>query len=239
MSMSNRARRMAQHHLRNRADAQLNLIPLIDILSVMVAFLLVYSTEVEVIQNSKGIEIPQSIAQTAPKQSVVVMVTKSDLFVQGEFIASIADIRAAPGPLVEPLRAALKRPLLVGREMTEKDLAQREITIMADKAIPYDVLKRVMATCTAADYGRISLAVIQKEKPVAPGQLKPGQERCCSLPTTANTSCPGKATRRRVRASARSCACCSSCWRSSASCFPSSIPRRARPSRTSPSAWRA
>jgi len=136
MSMSNRARRMAQHHLRNRADAQLNLIPLIDILSVMVAFLLVYSTEVEVIQNSKGIEIPQSIAQTAPKQSVVVMVTKSDLFVQGEFIASIADIRAAPGPLVEPLRAALKRPLLVGREMTEKDLAQREIPSWRTRRFP-------------------------------------------------------------------------------------------------------
>ena len=76
MSMSNRARRMAQHHLRHRADAELNLIPLIDILSVMVAFLLVYSTEVEVIQNSKGIEIPQSIAQAAPHQSVVVMITK-------------------------------------------------------------------------------------------------------------------------------------------------------------------
>ena len=146
MSISNRALRMAQHHVRNRADAELNLIPLIDILSVMVAFLLVYSTEVEVIQNSKGIEIPQSIAQTAPKQSVVVMVTKTDLFVQGEFITTVADIRAAPGPLVEPLRAALQRPLLVGREMTEKDLAQREITIMADKALPYEVLKRVMAT---------------------------------------------------------------------------------------------
>ena len=44
---------------------------------------------------------------------------------------------------------------------------------MADKALPYEVLKRVMATCTDADYGRISLAVIQKEKPVAAGQLKP------------------------------------------------------------------
>ncbi|HKD52874.1 MAG TPA: biopolymer transporter ExbD [Steroidobacteraceae bacterium] len=174
MSISNRALRMAQHHVRNRADAELNLIPLIDILSVMVAFLLVYSTEVEVIQNSKGIEIPQSIAQTAPKQSVVVMVTKSDLFVQGEFITTVDQIRASSGPLVEPLRAALQRPLLVGREMTEKDLAQREITIMADKALPYEVLKRVMATCTAADYGKISLAVIQKEKPVAPGQFKPG-----------------------------------------------------------------
>ncbi len=169
MSMSNRARRMAQHHMRNRADAQLNLIPLIDILSVMVAFLLVYSTEVEVIQNTKGIEIPQSIAQTAPKQSVVVMITKTDLFVQGEFIATVADIRADKNTLVEPLRAALKRPLLVGKEMSEKDLAQREITIMADKSLPYEVLKRVMATCTDADYGKISLAVIQKEKPVAAG----------------------------------------------------------------------
>jgi biopolymer transport protein TolR len=171
--MSNRALRMAQHHVRNRADAQLNLIPLIDILSVMVAFLLVYSTEVEVIQNSKGIEIPQSIAQTAPKQSVVVMITKTDLFVQGEFIATVADIRAEQTSLVEPLRAALKRPLLVGGEMSARDVAQREITIMADKSLPYEVLKRVMATCTDADYGRISLAVIQKEKPVAPGQFKP------------------------------------------------------------------
>jgi len=173
MSMSNRARRMAQHHVRHRADAQLNLIPLIDILSVMVAFLLVYSIEVEVIQNAKGIEIPQSIAQTAPKQSVVVMITKTDLFVQGEFVATVAQIRAAPGRLVEPLRAALKRPLLVGREISERDIAQREITIMADKALPYEVLKRVMATCTDADYGRISLAVIQKEKPVTAGQFKP------------------------------------------------------------------
>ena len=173
MSMSNRARRMAQHHMRHRADAELNLIPLIDILSVMVAFLLVYSTEVEVIQNSKGIEIPQSIAEVAPNQSVVVMITKDDLFVQGEHIASVAEVRAAPGAIVGPLRDALKRPLLVGKDVTEQDLAKREITIMADKALPYDVLKKVMATCTDADYGRISLAVIQKEKPVVAGQINP------------------------------------------------------------------
>lgn len=168
MSMSNRARRMAQHHARHRADAELNLIPLIDILSVMVAFLLVYSTEVEVIQNTKGIEIPQSIAQTSPKQSVVVMITKDDLFVQGERITSISEIRSARTPLIEPLREALKRPMLVG-DVAEKDLASREITVMGDKSLPYDVLKKVMATCTDADYGKISLAVLQKEKPVQPG----------------------------------------------------------------------
>jgi len=168
MSMSSRARRMAQHHARHKADAELNLIPLIDILSVMVAFLLVYSTEVEVIQNTKAIEIPQSIAQASPKQSVVVMITKDELFVQGELVTSIKDIRAANTALIEPLREALKRPRLMG-DVAEKDLASREITVMGDKNLPYDVLKKVMATCTDADYGRISLAVLQKEKPVQAG----------------------------------------------------------------------
>lgn len=172
MSMSGRARRMAKNHERHRGDLDLNLIPMIDILTVLVMFLLVYSTEVEVIQNSKGIEIPQSIAEAQPKDSVVLMVTTTDLFVQGEHVTSLAEIRASSSPLIEPLRAALKRPMLVGRAMTEKDLAAREITILGDKSIPYDVLKKVMATCTDADYGRISLATLQKEKP-APAGFKP------------------------------------------------------------------
>jgi biopolymer transport protein ExbD len=174
MSTSRRAQRMAQHHLRHKADAELNLIPLIDILSTLVAFLLVYSTEVEVIQNSKGIEIPMSIAQVSPKESVVVMITKTDLFVQGERVGSVQEVRDSKDAVVGPLRDALKRPMLVGKEMTERDLAQREITIMADKSLPYEVLKKVMSTCTDADYGKVSLAVIQKEKPVAPGQFRPG-----------------------------------------------------------------
>jgi biopolymer transport protein ExbD len=174
MSTSRRAQRMAQHHLRHKADAELNLIPLIDILSTLVAFLLVYSTEVEVIQNSKGIEIPMSIAQVSPKESVVVMITKTDLFVQGERVGSVQEVRDSKDAVVGPLRDALKRPMLVGKAMTERDLAQREITIMADKTLPYEVLKKVMNTCTDADYGKVSLAVIQKEKPVAPGQFRPG-----------------------------------------------------------------
>jgi len=171
MSMSNRARRMLQHQMRHRADAELNLIPMIDILSVMVSFLLVYSTNVEVLQNTKAIEIPQSIAEQQPRQTVVVMLTKDEMFVQGEAIATVAEIQATQGDIIEPLREALKRPTLVGQEVTEKDLAEREVTVMGDKALPYDVLKKVMRTCTDADYGKISLAVLQKDKPVPPGAV--------------------------------------------------------------------
>jgi biopolymer transport protein TolR len=172
MSMSNRARRMLQHQIRNKADAELNLIPMIDILSVMVSFLLVYSTEVEVVQNTKSIELPQSISEQRPRETVVVMLTKDDLFVQGERIASVSDIRNSAELIIAPLRAALKRPMLVGQAMTDKDIAEREITVMADKNMPYQVLKKVMSTCTDADYGRISFALVQKEKAVDMDQLR-------------------------------------------------------------------
>ncbi|MFO1401052.1 MAG: biopolymer transporter ExbD [Steroidobacteraceae bacterium] len=174
MSMSNRARRMLQHQLRNRADAELNLIPMIDILSVMVSFLLVYSTEVEVVQNSKGIEIPQSISEQRPRQTVVVMLTKDEVFVQGERVASVAEVSGSADAIIAPLSAALKRPTLIGQEMTDRTIAEREVTVMADKALPYEVLKKVMTTCTDADYGRISFALLQKDKPVDAGALRKG-----------------------------------------------------------------
>ncbi len=174
MSMSNRARRMLQHQLRNRADAELNLIPMIDILSVMVSFLLVYSTEVEVVQNSNGIDIPQSISEQRPRQTVVVMLTKEDVFVQGERVASVAEVAGSAEGVVAPLSAALKRPTLIGQEMTERAIAEREVTVMADKSLPYEVLKKVMTTCTDADFGRISFALMQKDKPVDANSLRKG-----------------------------------------------------------------
>jgi biopolymer transport protein TolR len=171
--ISGRARRMLTHHMRNRAEAELNLIPMIDILSVLVAFLLVYSTEVEVVQNNKAIQVPESIVQAKPRETVVVMLTKDELFVQGERITSIAEVQASPETIIAPLRDALKRPMLVGRRMSERELAEREITILGDKSLPYEVLKKVMATCTDADYGKISLATVQKDKPLDPGAFKP------------------------------------------------------------------
>lgn len=147
-----------------RDDAELNLIPLIDIMSVLVAFLLIYSTEVEVVQNSKGIEIPQSTAEVKPQSTVVVMITKEHLFVQGEPIATIAEVQSAATPLVEPLREVLERPMLASDASDTTAAAAREVTVIADKSLPFDVVRRVMATCTSSSYGKISLAVLQKEK---------------------------------------------------------------------------
>jgi biopolymer transport protein TolR len=147
-----------------REDAELNLIPLIDIMSVLVAFLLIYSTEVEVVQNSKGIEIPQSTAEVKPQSSVVVMITREHIFVQGEPVTTIAEVQSSTTALVEPLREVLERPMLASSS-SDADMSSREVTVIADKSLPFDIVKRVMATCSSSSYGKISLAVLQKEKP--------------------------------------------------------------------------
>lgn len=163
MSLSKRTRRGAQHE-RRREEVELNLIPLIDIMSVMVSFLLVYSADVETIQTSKGVEIPQSIAEQKPRDSVVVMITKDELFVQGEPIVTLDEIRAGKTPFIDSLTAVLRRPMLWTSD-AGSDLAQREITVIADKSLTYDVVRKVMSTCTSEGYGHISLAVIEKESP--------------------------------------------------------------------------
>jgi biopolymer transport protein ExbD len=93
------------------------------------------------------------------------MVTTEDLMVNGRVVAKVADLRGADAQLViEPLRAALREQADSSlRAAAQEDLAEREITIMGDKGTPFTVLKRVMATATAADYGKVSLAVLQKE----------------------------------------------------------------------------
>jgi biopolymer transport protein TolR len=76
-------------------------------------------------------------------------------------VADIAAVNASSEPLVEPLRRVLDRPMLLGGGGSDGK-ASREVTVIADKSLPFDLVRKVMATCTATTYGKISLAVLQK-----------------------------------------------------------------------------
>jgi biopolymer transport protein ExbD len=165
MSQSTRAKRMARHHERMRKGASLNLVSLMDIFTILVFFLLVNSAEVQTLEPPKALQLPESIALEKPRDTVVVMVTAEQVLVQGSAVVSTADVDAAEGVIIAPLRDALKAQTdraLVRAAAT--DLSAREITILGDRSVPYRVLKKVMATCTDADYGQLSLAVLQKEE---------------------------------------------------------------------------
>ena len=165
--------RIKKHRQRGHHGSHMALIPFIDMLTMLVVFLLLHSSDVEILPNTKQIVIPQSIAELKPRETVVVMVTKQDLMVNGRSVAKIADLIGNDAQLViEPLRAALQGQQQLDsslRAAAQQDLAEREVTIMGDKDTPFSVLKRVMATATAADYGKVSLAVLQKEVEVGAG----------------------------------------------------------------------
>ncbi len=163
MLKSARAKRMKKHHARNRQSTTLNLVSLMDIFTILVFFLLVNSADVETLPNTKDLQLPESIAEEKAKETVVVLIGEQDIIVQGRPVAKVADVIALEGNDIPQLREALKAQNdRVLRRESLQDTANREVTIMGDKEIPYRLLKKVMATCTASDYGRISLAVLQK-----------------------------------------------------------------------------
>ena len=163
MVKSGRAKRMKKHHKRNKGAGALNLVSLMDIFTILVFFLLVNSSDVEVLPNDKDIQLPESIAEEKAKETVVIIVGDEDIIVQGTPVAKVADVLATQGNDIPELREALlSQNDRVLRREAQDDIAGREVTIMGDKDIPYRLLKKVMATCTQSDYGQISLAVLQK-----------------------------------------------------------------------------
>jgi biopolymer transport protein ExbD len=155
---------MERHHKRAR-PASLSLVSLMDIFTILVFFLLVNQSEVQALDVPKNIELPESMAQARPSETVVVMVTSEQILVQGKPVANLSDVEASTEIIVQPLRDALKAQTdRFLRASAQADIAGREITILGDKTVPYRVLKKVMATCTDADYGKLSLAVLQREE---------------------------------------------------------------------------
>ena len=164
MSQSARAKRMARHHARSK-PASLSLVSLMDIFTILVFFLLVNSAEIQTLEPPKALSLPESIAQDKPRETVIVLVTADTVFVQDDPVASVAGVDRAGGVIIDPLKRALARQDdRILERAAATDASAREVTILADRDVPYRVLKKIMATCTEAGFGRLSLAVMQKEE---------------------------------------------------------------------------
>ncbi len=166
MMASRRAKRMSRHHARTKKSAGLNMVSLMDIFTILVFFLLVSSSSVKDLPNAKQITLPTSTAEQLPKETVVIMVSETDIVVQGRKVADVQQILKASNGEIKPLKEELMR--LTGRKLSQATRSVddkpivREVTILGDKEIPFKLLKRIMLTCTQASYSNISLAVMRK-----------------------------------------------------------------------------
>jgi biopolymer transport protein ExbD len=91
------------------------------------------------------------------------MVSPETVLVQGRAVMTTLELLNAKMETVVEITERLKQieQNIIGTS-TKTVVESKEVTILADKTIPFQVLKKIMSTCTGSGYGRISLAVVQK-----------------------------------------------------------------------------
>lgn len=164
MNDNRRMKRMARNN-RTVTSAGLNLVSLMDVFTILVFFLLVNSSSSDVMEPPKNIKLPDSIVETKPRETVIVMITPEQILVQGEPVVSTLDVINSKSSIIEEVKARLilQQKKVIG--INTKTVADsREVTVLAHRTVPFHLMKKVMASCTSAGYGKISLAVIQKAK---------------------------------------------------------------------------
>jgi biopolymer transport protein ExbD len=157
--------RRSEHKGRNKTMVDMNLVSLIDVFTILIFFLLSNVGGAETIASPRAIKLPESMSQKAPKETLLVVVTGSEILVGSKVVASVVDAVAVDGDLIEPLKAELD--LHVGREVVLKanEADSKRVTILGDKDIPYKLLRKVMATAARSGYTDVSFAVRQRFEP--------------------------------------------------------------------------
>ena len=165
MRNSRRIKRMSRNRLK---IGKMNLTSLMDVFTILVFFLLVNSGSVELVEAPKDVKLPESIEESKPRETVVVAVSPETVMVQGKVVAMVEDILNDDATALDPLAvrlAELSESVIGASTMTVAE--SQEVTILADKDVPFIVVRKVMSACTGEGYENVSLAVIQKPTQIA------------------------------------------------------------------------
>lgn len=163
MKMSRRAKRMERHHAQQKQSG-LNLVSLMDIFTILVFFLLVTSSNAQQLPKKKDIRLPTSIAKKAPEETLIIAISQKSILVQGFEVATIEEVTQDPSPLIAGLGKELLFQASKMRIVKTADgkVKGKSVTIMGDETIPYDLLRKILATCRDANYTHIAFAAMQK-----------------------------------------------------------------------------
>ncbi len=159
MKQSSRAKRIQRHYRRMRGIPGLNLVSLMDIFTILVFFLMVNSSDVQVMQPNTSVKLPVSVAEQPPRELLTVTITENDILVAGRVVGNVV-VAGNQEPLVID---GLKQELDYQASRSQvADPNGRPIMVVADRELPYRLLKRIMSTCVEAGFSSISLAVNRK-----------------------------------------------------------------------------
>jgi biopolymer transport protein ExbD len=151
----------------NEFDVQLNLVPLIDILTNILFFLLVgfAAQEMQYTQNAK-LRLPSATSNAEMKMSVSLTLSRDELLVEQVRVATILEngINAPmEGDKIVPLYEKLNTVRTARQQQTGGVSVNDDVIfLLADREIPFSVLSPVMKTSAMAGYPNFRFAVVKK-----------------------------------------------------------------------------
>ena len=161
MKNTRRMKRMSRNH--KKKLPAMNLTSLMDVFTILVFFLLVNSAASEVLEPPKKITLPDSVVETKPNETAVIIVSEKEVTVQGEVVALVDEIINSKQDAILGISNKLEEMKKNVIGISTKTISEsREVTILSHKTVPFKVLRKVMSSCTYAGYEKVSLAVIQK-----------------------------------------------------------------------------
>ncbi|MFP4415891.1 MAG: ExbD/TolR family protein [Chitinivibrionales bacterium] len=133
---------------------------LIDVMTILLVFLIKsFSVEGNLITPSEDLLLPLSESSKTPSLRPSVEITQQVLIADGRVVDSVNAIAARDSLLIPNLANWLSD--IDGRPGPE---GMQEIMIQADRDLPFDIVKRVMFTCSKSGVKDFTVLVLQEEQ---------------------------------------------------------------------------
>ena len=143
---------------------ELNMNSMMDMMTIILLFLLKsFSTDGALVSQSEDLSLPTSFRADKPKKELNVAISQDHIIVNDVPIIELAtlppDEMMIPGLNAKLAEYAEQEKLLeleVGKEFTH------QVIIQGDRAIPFEILIKVMYTCSQSEFYKMRLLTVKK-----------------------------------------------------------------------------
>jgi biopolymer transport protein ExbD len=166
MARKKRKEREAEGEIR-----ELNITAMMDMMTIILVFLLKsYSASSASMTASEDVRPPISTTRATPRDTVAVTITPKHILVGDKTVLTLKQGQVPPealaGRVVVPLDQALKKEVEKLKYIAERNPSApftREMSVIGDRKIPYDLLLTVLYTAGQNELENYRFVVIQKE----------------------------------------------------------------------------
>ena len=154
----------------NSSVVSLNIMPMLDIFSILILFLLMnFSTDPISHDLDEGVELPESATIRSLDELPAVIVSKTEISVNDKQVSTILDSDVKESDrsqgAIYPLFLELQKLAEANKRLNERRGAKNklgQLTLEMDKGHDFALMKRVMLTAEQADFVKFKLMVAKE-----------------------------------------------------------------------------